>query len=134
MCLVLQVACCALPTVQAFQATPPASALGVDVRLMALAGGLVLLFLAVKKLLDTPSRTYNPDAPNVGDEYDNWTQCAPRRLCWVLHTVFSLGLWLSHFVWPCCTAMSGMSVARLPTRCCDLIVLFATALAVHQCL
>ena len=89
-------ACCSLPTVQAFQATPPASALGVDVRLMAVAGGLVLLFLAVKKLLDTPSRTYNPDAPNVGDEYDNWTQCAPRRLCWALHTVFSLGLWLPH--------------------------------------
>ncbi len=64
---------------EAFQAAPPAlrSPLSVDPRLLALAAGLVLLALAVKKLLDTPSRAYNPDAPNVGDEYDSWTQCAP---------------------------------------------------------
>ena len=73
-----QARCCATPTLQAMQATPPtALPLGVDPRLLALVGGLVLLAAAVKKLLDTPSRTYNPDAPNVGDEYDNWTQCAP---------------------------------------------------------
>ena len=74
-----QVGCSAAPALQALQATPQTSLLlGVDPRLLALVGGLVLLASAVKKLLDTPSRTYNPDAPNVGDEYDNWTQCAPR--------------------------------------------------------
>lgn len=79
-----QAGCCATPTLQAMQATPPASLpLGVDPRLLALVGGLVLLAAAVKKLLDTPSRAYNPDAPNVGDEYDNWTQCAP--CCLVLY-------------------------------------------------
>jgi len=74
-----QAACRAGPTVDAFQAAPPAlrSPLSVDPRLLALAAGLVLLALAVKRLLDTPSRAYNPDAPNVGDEYDSWTQCAP---------------------------------------------------------
>ena len=73
-----QAGCCATPTLQAMQATPPTSLpLGVDPRLLALVGGLVLLAAAVKKLLDTPSRTYNSDAPNVGDEYDSWTQCAP---------------------------------------------------------
>ena len=79
--LLAQAGCCATPTLQAMQATPPASLpLGVDLRLLALVGGLLLLAAAVKQLLDTPSRTYNPDAPNVGDEYDNWTQCAP---CWL---------------------------------------------------
>lgn len=30
--------------------------------------------LAIKKIFDTPSRTYDPNNPNVGDEYDSWTE------------------------------------------------------------
>jgi hypothetical protein len=33
--------------------------------------------LWLKRILDTPSRTYDPNAPNVGEEYDAWTQCDP---------------------------------------------------------
>ena len=49
---------------------------GLDPRLLALLGGLVVVLLAVKKVFDTPSRTYDPSNPNVGDEYDSWTSCA----------------------------------------------------------
>jgi hypothetical protein len=37
---------------------------------------VVVLALAaiVKRILDTPSRTYDPSNPNVGTEYDAWTK------------------------------------------------------------
>ena len=35
---------------------------------------VLLLAFVVKKTLDTPSRTYDPDNPNVGHEYDVWTE------------------------------------------------------------
>ena len=38
--------------------------------------GLLVLAFAVKRVFDTPSRTYDPANPNVGDEYDAWTECA----------------------------------------------------------
>lgn len=37
--------------------------------------GAVVVALAVKKVLDTPSRKYDPANPNVGSEYDAWTKC-----------------------------------------------------------
>ena len=33
---------------------------------------VALLVLAIKKVLDTPSRTYDPENPNVGESYDDW--------------------------------------------------------------
>ena len=35
---------------------------------------VLLLAFVVKKTLDTPSRTYDPNNPNVGHEYDVWTE------------------------------------------------------------
>ena len=41
----------------------------------AAAAGVVLALAAiVKRILDTPSRTYDPSNPNVGTEYDAWTK------------------------------------------------------------
>ena len=55
------------------QITAPSS-LTIDPRILAVFGTVVVLVLALKKLFDTPSRKYDPDNPNVGDEYDAWTQ------------------------------------------------------------
>lgn len=44
----------------------------VSLALSALA--VVAAFLFVKKIFDTPSRTYDPANPNVGGEYDAWTR------------------------------------------------------------
>lgn len=41
---------------------------------LAVVAGFALLVLAIKKLLDTPSRKYDPDNPNVGESYDTWEQ------------------------------------------------------------
>lgn len=46
----------------------------VDPRLLAILAGIAVFVLAVKKIFDTPSRTYDPSNPNVGDEYDSWTE------------------------------------------------------------
>lgn len=46
----------------------------VDARIVAGLGAIALLVLAIKKILDTPSRAYNPDDPNVGASYDDWEQ------------------------------------------------------------
>lgn len=35
-----------------------------------------LLIAALKRLLDTPARTYTADEPNVGQAYDDWTRWA----------------------------------------------------------
>lgn len=35
---------------------------------------LAVVFAWLKKTLDTPSRKYNYENPNVGDEYDAWTK------------------------------------------------------------
>jgi hypothetical protein len=45
-----------------------------DPRIMVTIGAVLVVVMALKKLFDTPSRTYDPDNPNVGDEYDSWTQ------------------------------------------------------------
>jgi hypothetical protein len=45
-----------------------------DPRIMVTIGAVLVIVMALKKVFDTPSRTYNPDNPNVGDEYDSWTQ------------------------------------------------------------
>ena len=37
-------------------------------------GAVVVVVVALKKVFDTPSRTYDPQNPNVGDEYDSWTE------------------------------------------------------------
>lgn len=50
------------------------SAASFDPRLMATIGAVLVIVIALKKVFDTPSRTYDPDNPNVGDEYDSWTQ------------------------------------------------------------
>ncbi|KAK9841769.1 hypothetical protein WJX81_001783 [Elliptochloris bilobata] len=45
----------------------------------------LFLYADDEKLLDTPSRAYNPDAPNVGDEYDSWTQEGILEYYWGEH-------------------------------------------------
>eukprot|EP00884_Botryococcus_braunii_P011258 jgi/Botrbrau1/20132/Bobra.0173s0034.1 len=46
---------------------------------------LVLAFAWIKKILDTPSRKYNYDNPNVGDEYDAWTKEGVLERYWGEH-------------------------------------------------
>ena len=50
------------------------STLSFDPRAMFAIGAVLVILMALKKLFDTPSRTYNPQNPNVGDEYDSWTE------------------------------------------------------------
>lgn len=45
-----------------------------DARIAGALGLVALLIWAIKKVLDTPSRAYNPDDPNVGASYDDWEQ------------------------------------------------------------
>ena len=59
-----------------FQALPPAVATA------AAAVGLVVLALAVKKVFDTPSRSYDG---NVGEEYDRWTEEGILEYYWGEH-------------------------------------------------
>lgn len=47
---------------------------GLTPAILAVVAGFLLLVLAVKKILDTPSRKYDPDNPNVGESYDAWEQ------------------------------------------------------------
>jgi MPBQ/MSBQ methyltransferase len=51
--------------------------------------GLITVFTAIawgiKKVLDTPSRTYNPADVNVGKEYDAWTQEGVLEYYWGEH-------------------------------------------------
>ena len=49
---------------------------------VAAAGGLVLAGLAIKKVYDTPSRSYEG---NVGDEYDAWTEEGILEYYWGEH-------------------------------------------------
>jgi hypothetical protein len=44
-----------------------------DPRVMVTIASVLVVVLAIKKVFDTPSRTYDPANPNVGDEYDSWT-------------------------------------------------------------
>lgn len=57
-----------LPASVASSLASPAASLA----LAALAA--LVAVLAIKKVFDTPSRTYDPANPNVGDEYDAWTR------------------------------------------------------------
>lgn len=50
------------------------SAASFDPRVMITIGAVLVIVIALKKVFDTPSRTYDPDNPNVGEEYDSWTQ------------------------------------------------------------
>lgn len=43
-------------------------------RFTAALAAIALLVWAIKKILDTPSRAYDPDNPNVGASYDDWEQ------------------------------------------------------------
>ena len=45
-----------------------------DPRAMLAIGAVLVMVMALKKIFDTPSRTYDPQNPNVGDEYDSWTE------------------------------------------------------------
>ena len=53
---------------------PPATPNLGSVSLALSALAVVAAFLLVKKIFDTPSRTYDPANPNVGGEYDAWTR------------------------------------------------------------
>lgn len=54
----------------------------VSPKVLAVLAGLAILVLIIKKVLDTPSRTYNE---NVGDEYDCWTQEGILEYYWGEH-------------------------------------------------
>ena len=92
----------------AHMASLPAA--GFDPRLLALLGGLVVVVLAVKRVFDTPSRTYDPSNPNVGDEYDSWTSCAPALHC---HAC-AAAVWL--YIYSCSTSMCDLA-ASWSSRC-----------------
>eukprot|EP00667_Euglena_gracilis_P007034 EG_transcript_7105 len=50
-----------------------------------LAAVLSVVALGVKKVLDTPSRKYNPNDVNVGKEYDAWTEEGVLEYYWGEH-------------------------------------------------
>ena len=60
-------------------AGPPALTAG-----LAIAAAAVAVY-AIKKVFDTPSRTYDHDDQNVGDEYDNWTSDGILEYYWGEH-------------------------------------------------
>lgn len=77
LCVLLQRQCCASAgAVASYQLAQISSipSTSVDPRLLAILAGIAVFVLAVKKVFDTPSRTYDPSNPNVGDEYDSWTE------------------------------------------------------------
>ena len=43
-------------------------------RALAIIAAIGLLIAVIKRILDTPSRTYDPKNPNVGQSYDTWEQ------------------------------------------------------------
>ena len=43
-------------------------------RILAVVAAIAVLIAVIKKILDTPSRTYDPNNPNVGQSYDTWEQ------------------------------------------------------------
>lgn len=49
---------------------------------LAVIAGIVVLFFIIKKVFDTPSRTYKE---NVGDEYDSWTNDGVLEYYWGEH-------------------------------------------------
>ena len=51
-----------------------ASSMPFDPRIMVTIGAVLVIVMELKKVFETPSRTYDPDNPNVGEEYDSWTQ------------------------------------------------------------
>ena len=53
--------------------TMPSGAAAFDPRVMVTIASILVVVLAIKRVFDTPSRTYDPANPNVGDEYDSWT-------------------------------------------------------------
>uniref|UniRef100_A0A383V9Y5 Methyltransferase domain-containing protein n=1 Tax=Tetradesmus obliquus TaxID=3088 RepID=A0A383V9Y5_TETOB len=58
------------------------SSVGSNYTPWAVAGGVALALLALKRVYDTPSRTYNN---NVGDEYDAWTNEGILEYYWGEH-------------------------------------------------
>ena len=67
---------------QASTSAPALAPLSPALQIAAAAGGLILLGAGIKRVYDTPSRTYNQ---NVGQEYDTWTQVralpATQQVC-----------------------------------------------------
>ena len=49
---------------------------------LAAAAGVALIFFALKRVFDTPSRAYKE---NVGDEYDSWTEDGVLEYYWGEH-------------------------------------------------
>lgn len=58
---------------------------GVDPVVLGAIAGAVLVVLGLKKIFDTPSRTYDPENPNVGHEYDAWTEEGILEYYWGEH-------------------------------------------------
>lgn len=53
--------------------------------LAGVASSVALIAYIIKKILDTPSRTYNPNDVNVGKEYDAWTEEGVLEYYWGEH-------------------------------------------------
>lgn len=61
---------------------------------------VVVLALAwIKKILDTPSRKYTPENPNVGAEYDAWTLYASSSQPWTHQRVllYTIGAGIANY-------------------------------------
>ena len=65
------------PGVPSAKATSP-----VPLPYVAAAAGVAITFFVLKKIFDTPSRTYKE---NVGDEYDSWTDDGVLEYYWGEH-------------------------------------------------
>lgn len=63
----------------ALAAAPPAALVGLAVV------AVVAATLVIKRELDSPARTYDPENPNVGDEYDRWTDEGILEYYWGEH-------------------------------------------------
>ena len=89
--------------------TAAAAPLGLNPTTALLLGGAVLAGYGIKKVFDTPSRSYDQ---NVGQEYDAWTEEGVLEYYWGEH--IHLGYYTEEASCACCWA-SVAAMARVST-------------------
>ena len=77
------------------------------------ASGVALGAYGIKKIYDTPSRTYDN---NVGDEYDSWTQEGILEYYWGEH--IHLGYYTDEARLARALACASLAAVVLTTACC----------------
>ena len=91
--------------------SPSASSLPVPLNGLAVIAGIVVLFFIIKKVFDTPSRTYKE---NVGDEYDSWTNDGVLEYYWGEHIHLGFYTGNAQRIMPAHSVRSAMWYTALP--------------------